>query len=183
MYDLNKNKSSSVVKPAKKLKVNIFSGLNWDEQVYKKEQDPKRIKTHTCYDSQSDWKEINTELINVKRYDNKEKFIPSEFKQRILTSSINGGDTINDYNNKIKEIKDKPVNGGFKKLKNSSQENLLRNSSMPIINNDRKTSNNDLFNIKQRKLNDLKSSDLFNKDKTNTISKKDSIDYSKCKYA
>ena len=49
---------------------NIFSKLNWDKSTVKQEQNPKKIKVHSVLDTNSDWRDINTEVIDLKRYKN-----------------------------------------------------------------------------------------------------------------
>lgn len=144
-------------KHKKQDKKNLFSSMNWDDLSHKQEYDPKKVKLHTYFDYQSDWKEINTEIIKVKKYDPKKKFYAKEFKQRVLTSSINGSsEPIDNYDKEVKINKE----DGFRKFKNKSQENLIQSER-----SNKNVSISTITNHKQRKAYDISSSQVFNTDK------------------
>lgn len=141
-------------KSNKQEKKNLFSSMNWDDLSHKQEYDPKKVKLHTYFDYQSDWKEINTEIIKVKKYDPKKKFYAKDFKQKVLTSSINGSsEPIDNYDKEVKTN----IDDGFRKFKNKSQENLIQAEK-----GSKNVSISTITNHKQRKAYDISSSQVFN---------------------
>mmetsp|Transcript_34730 Transcript_34730/g.36093 ORF Transcript_34730/g.36093 Transcript_34730/m.36093 type:complete len:575 (+) Transcript_34730:12-1736(+) len=160
MVDLTKKTSSAPkFQPAKnkKAKPNLFTSLNWEDKKPTEEYNPKKVKFHSNFESLSDWKEINTELALVKKYNTKEKFAPKDFGQKLLKSSINGAaDPLDVEIMRSREQKrDNLYSQGFNKLKNKSQEKLLNSKT------ENKLYKTEFADAKSRKAYDLQTSNIF----------------------
>lgn len=146
---------------------NIFSKLNWDKSTVKLEQNPKKIKVHSVLDTNSDWRDINTEVIDLKRYKNN-KYNPKSFKDKCWNSTL-----LNNTNEK--QNNNENDKSSFKSLinKNSSASNL-KNSSYRETTKDNK--NLSSFNEpKDRKLFYLKTSNVLNEIMYGKQDKKESL--------
>lgn len=137
---------------------NLFKTINWNG---KETHNPIRVKKHTTYNSKTDWKEVNTELVNVKNY-SKSKYDPSKFRLDNMSSNIIGTDQYK----KSKDPKEMIENSGngFAKLRSVSQEN-----NQTFTNLEEQAA-------KQRKFNNLRSNfSLKEEEKSGSIQNKGAI--------
>lgn len=102
---------------------------------------PLRVKKHTTYNTKTDWKEVNTELVDVKNY-SKSKYDPSKFMLENMSSNVIGTDLYK--NSKDPKVIVEKSENGFGKLRSASQENINPASIEEQA-------------AKQRKVNNLKS--------------------------
>lgn len=145
---------------------NIFSKMNWDKSSIKQEQNPKKIKVHSVLETNSDWRDINTEVIDLKRYKNN-KYDPKSFKNKCWNSTLLGN------TKELSAEENKQVS--FKSLinKNSSTSNLKDKSYRESTKDINKLSNyND---PKERKMFYLKTSNVLNEIMYGNKNKKENI--------
>ena len=135
-----------------KEKTNLFTTLSWGDT--KKEYNPKKVKHHTNFETQTDWKGINTELYLIKK--NKGKYSAKEFKQQILRSSMEDSES-----NGMEEGSNNSTSV-IQRLKNNNRQSQDKRDAQE---QKKKALEHKTFNAKDRKAYELGTSSVFDLEK------------------